>query len=79
MDKKQDLSRFTEAHKRSYKTALEEIKNGRKTTHWMWYIFPQLHGFGHSEFMLYRAWMKQSHFFKTPISGAICSKSLMRF
>lgn len=55
MEKKQDLSRFIEAHKRSYKTALEEIKNGRKTTHWMWYIFPQLHGFGHSEFTKYYA------------------------
>lgn len=44
-----DLTRFTKAHKRSYKTALEEIRLGKKQTHWMWYIFPQIHGLGHSE------------------------------
>ena len=33
----------------SYTTALEEIKNGRKKTHWIWYIFPQLKGLGHSQ------------------------------
>ncbi len=31
-----------------YKTALQEIKNGRKETHWIWYIFPQMKGLGHS-------------------------------
>ncbi len=46
---KADLSRFYEAHKLSYSTALEEIKGGRKQTHWMWYIFPQIKGLGHSE------------------------------
>lgn len=33
----------------SYATALEEIKNGRKKTHWIWYIFPQMKGLGKSE------------------------------
>lgn len=33
----------------SYEDALEEMKNGHKHSHWMWYIFPQLEGFGHSE------------------------------
>ncbi len=41
-----DLARFTEMHKRDYSTALEEIQNGRKETHWMWYIFPQVAGLG---------------------------------
>lgn len=41
-----DLSRFTEMHKKDYRTALEEIQNGRKETHWMWYIFPQVSGLG---------------------------------
>ncbi len=31
-----------------YKTALEEIRNGRKRSHWMWFVFPQLKGLGHS-------------------------------
>ncbi|WDF54095.1 DUF1810 domain-containing protein [Mucilaginibacter sp. KACC 22063] len=43
------LKRFLDAQKRDYDTALSEIKNGRKRSHWMWYIFPQLKGLGFSE------------------------------
>ena len=50
-----DLSRFTEAHRTDYHTALAEIKNGRKQTHWMWYIFPQIHGLGKSSTSEYYA------------------------
>ena len=50
-----DLSRFTQAHKESYGTALREIRNGRKSTHWMWYIFPQILGLGWSETSQYYA------------------------
>ena len=42
------LDRFLEAQERMYETALKEIKNGKKKTHWMWYIFPQLRGLGKS-------------------------------
>lgn len=45
MDK---LIRFTEAQERDYQTALAEIKRGRKTSHWMWYVFPQIAGLGFS-------------------------------
>ena len=38
-----EITRFIEAHKHSYQSALAEIRNGRKTSHWMWYIFPQIH------------------------------------
>lgn len=41
-----DLGRFVEAHERSYRTALEEIRSGHKRSHWMWYIFPQIAGLG---------------------------------
>ena len=41
-----DLQRFKEAQRRDFDTALAEIKNGRKQSHWMWYIFPQIHGLG---------------------------------
>ena len=41
-----DLERFIVAHERDYATALEEIKRGKKETHWMWYIFPQIAGLG---------------------------------
>jgi uncharacterized protein (DUF1810 family) len=43
-----DLKRFTEAQERDYATALAEIKRGRKLSHWMWYIFPQIAGLGFS-------------------------------
>lgn len=43
-----NLSRFVIAHQRDYQRALAEIKNGRKYSHWMWYIFPQLRGLGRS-------------------------------
>lgn len=41
-----NLSRFIEAQERDYDRALREIKNGRKQTHWIWYIFPQIKGLG---------------------------------
>ena len=44
-----DLDRFVKAHEKSYETAFAEIKNGRKVSHWMWYIFPQLKGLGVTE------------------------------
>lgn len=42
------LERFVVAQERMYPRALEEVRNGRKMTHWIWYIFPQLKGLGHS-------------------------------
>ena len=42
------LSRFVEAQASDYATALREIRSGRKRSHWMWYIFPQLRGLGFS-------------------------------
>ncbi len=44
-----NLKRFIDAQHRDYETALSEIKNGRKRSHWMWYIFPQINGLGFSE------------------------------
>ena len=43
------LERFKQAQEQDYATALSEIKNGRKRSHWMWYIFPQLDGLGRSK------------------------------
>lgn len=43
-----ELERFRTAQARSFDTALAEIRRGRKTSHWMWYIFPQLRGLGYS-------------------------------
>ena len=42
------LNRFIIAQEYMYVNALEEIKRGEKESHWIWYIFPQLRGLGHS-------------------------------
>ena len=45
-----DLGRFTKAQGESvYRTAVAELRDGRKTSHWMWFVFPQLAGLGRSE------------------------------
>ncbi|PJJ79238.1 DUF1810 domain-containing protein [Mucilaginibacter auburnensis] len=44
-----NLQRFKESQKRDYETALAEIRAGRKKSHWMWYIFPQIAGLGATE------------------------------
>ena len=44
-----ELQRFKDAQERDYELALNEIKNGRKRSHWMWYIFPQIAGLGTTE------------------------------
>jgi len=44
-----NLKRFADAQERDYERALSEIKSGRKTSHWMWYIFPQIRGLGFSD------------------------------
>jgi uncharacterized protein (DUF1810 family) len=49
MSKETNLERFIDAQERSYQIALSEIKNGKKESHWMWYIFPQVQGLGFSE------------------------------
>ena len=49
------LNRFLDAQATNYQTALTELKNGHKQSHWMWYIFPQLDGLGHSATAKYYA------------------------
>lgn len=43
-----NIQRFLDAQEHSYNVALSEISNGRKYSHWIWYIFPQLRGLGSS-------------------------------
>ena len=49
------LERFRAAQERDYQTALNEMKNGRKRSHWMWYIFPQIAGLGMTDTSKYYA------------------------
>src|SRR5262245_60517271 len=44
-----DLQRFTAAQAGTYEVALAEVRRGRKASHWMWFVFPQLAGLGRSE------------------------------
>lgn len=56
----QGLERFVLAQERSYAVALAEIGGGRKRSHWMWYIFPQIKGLGSSHMaQIYAIWDAQ--------------------
>jgi uncharacterized protein (DUF1810 family) len=43
-----DLRRFVEAQQPIYRQVVEELSHGRKQTHWMWFVFPQIKGLGFS-------------------------------
>ena len=83
MKEEKDLERFIAAQKTAYDVALAEIKSGRKQSHWMWYIFPQLQGLGFSETAKYYG-IKNKHeaeaFLQHPILGSrlirICNSLL---
>ncbi len=55
MQSARELKRFLDAQSGDYSRALGEIRHGRKQSHWMWYIFPQLAGLGNSETAKYYA------------------------
>jgi uncharacterized protein (DUF1810 family) len=48
MNSDNTLSRFISAQQNIYPQVLKELQNNKKTTHWMWFIFPQIDGLGHS-------------------------------
>ena len=47
------LDRFLQKQEKTYEGALAELKAGRKTGHWIWWIFPQLRGLGRSEYAIF--------------------------
>lgn len=66
------LERFVKAQESDYNDAFNEVKNGRKKTHWMWYIFPQIQGLGYSETAKYfaiRDIEEAAEYLKHPILG----------
>ncbi len=68
-----DLNRFHEAHKNDYASALEEIRRGRKTSHWIWYIFPQIKDLGRSSIAEYYAiqdLQEAVDYLKDPVLGS---------
>ena len=50
-----DLQRFVEAQERAYPSVVAELKRGRKESHWMWFVFPQIAGLGSSPRALFYA------------------------
>jgi uncharacterized protein (DUF1810 family) len=67
------LDRFITAQETKYDTALTEIKNGRKESHWMWYVFPQIKGLGKSDTAKFYALEDINEaiaFFKHPLLGS---------
>jgi uncharacterized protein (DUF1810 family) len=73
MSKESNLKRFTEAQQSDYQAALSELKNGRKRSHWMWYIFPQIQGLGFSEtskFYAIKDVSEAEEFLKHPVLGS---------
>jgi len=53
MKNENKLERFLDAQEKDFFNALNEIKKGKKLTHWIWYIFPQLAGLGKSEYAVF--------------------------
>lgn len=67
------LERFLTAHKYNYENALREITDGRKRTHWIWFIFPQLAVLGHSANAKYygiSGYDEAKAYYEHPILGA---------
>ena len=68
-----DLQRFVAAQAAVYERVRAELKNGRKQSHWMWFIFPQIAGLGHSA-MAQRYAISSLHeaeaYLKHPVLGA---------
>ncbi len=53
MDLEDGIERYASAQENVYRQALDEIKNGRKTSHWMWFVFPQIIGLGFTDYNIY--------------------------
>lgn len=67
------LDRFLQAQERDYDTALAELRAGRKRTHWIWYVLPQLAGLGRSPMATAYGLAGQAEavaYFNHPILGA---------
>jgi len=72
-----NLERFVSAQEDDYEAASSEIKNGRKRSHWMWYIFPQIQGLGFSETSRYYA-LKDLHEAEAFLTHEVLGSRLIR-
>ena len=72
METTYDLNRFLEAQESKFQLALTEIKEGKKQSHWMWFIFPQIAGLGFSDYNVFYAiknMEEASQYLQHPILG----------
>jgi len=83
MTRENSLKRFLDAQEADYQTALSEVKKGRKRSHWIWYIFPQIQGLGFSEtskFYAIKDIQEAEEYLKHPVLGSrlvlICNELL---
>jgi uncharacterized protein (DUF1810 family) len=83
MNPETSLKRFLDAQETDYQIALSEVKDGRKRSHWMWYIFPQVRGLGFSEisnFYAIRDINEAGEYLNHPVLGSrfvnICNELL---
>lgn len=73
VDDPYNLARFIDAQRDSYERAFAELLRGRKSTHWMWFVFPQAAGLGHSamsRFYALRSLDEARAYFAHPLLGA---------
>lgn len=74
-----NLARFVTAQAASYPAALAELRAGAKRTHWMWFVFPQLAGLGHSALAQHyalRSLAEAQAYLAHPVLGARLSESI---
>jgi uncharacterized protein (DUF1810 family) len=67
------LERFVQAQEKTYAGALAELKAGRKTGHWIWWVFPQLRGLGTSERSIFYGLVDESEaraYIQHPVLGS---------
>ena len=73
MNNELTLERFRKAQAQDYQTALAEVRAGQKRSHWMWYIFPQIHDLGRSSISQYYAvqsLQEARDYLKDPVLGS---------
>lgn len=66
------IERFVVAQENVYLRALNEIKNGKKQSHWMWFVFPQIRGLGFTDYNVYygiKDLEEARHYLNDPVLG----------
>lgn len=74
-----DLERFVKAQQDTYPRALAELQAGRKRSHWMWFVFPQIDGLGHSQTTIFysiKSLKEAKAYLDHPVLGARLMESV---